>query len=257
LAVNLGNSIFTSSARIELNSIEAYTASLKNAAIVSSSTQVQNYDVFALNSNLYTSTGSLIGITNGLMALTASMKAQAIVSSSQQITNYYKFAETASANTFYGTQTVTGNIVGQADVQANKFVFTDGVVNTNVGGQKILATNTNILYLYSGTSGIYINNQANDTTIAQFTNAGQLTIGGPGNDQNLVFGGTNSSIYWGSGGPARMYYNVGDIKISSNGAADVLTVKNIGGISVSGGITGSLMATNGVVFIFCTNNRIQ
>jgi hypothetical protein len=91
------------------------------------------------------------------------------------------------------------------------------------------------------------NNQANDTTIAQFTNGGQLTIGGPGNDQNLVFGGTNSSIYWGSGGPARIYYSVGDLKVSSNGAADVLTVKNIGGISVSGGITGSLMATNGVV----------
>jgi len=110
LDVNLGNAIFTSSARIELNSIEAYTASLKNAAIVSSSTQVQNYDVFALNTNLYTSTGSLIGITNGLMALTASMKAQAIVSSSQQITNYYKFAETASANTFYGNQKVKGNL---------------------------------------------------------------------------------------------------------------------------------------------------
>jgi hypothetical protein len=119
--------------------------------LVSSSTQVQNYDVFALNSNLYTATGSLIGITNGLMAFTAaldstyatdaqllpilqttaslniftgsiqsevsgieaytaSLKAAAIVSSSQQITNYYKFAETASANTFYGNQSITGSL---------------------------------------------------------------------------------------------------------------------------------------------------
>jgi hypothetical protein len=119
--------------------------------LVSSSTQVQNYDVFALNSNLYTATGSLIGITNGLMAFTAaldstyatdaqllpilqttaslniftgsiqsevsgieaytaSLKGAAIVSSSQQITNYYKFAETASANTFYGNQSISGSL---------------------------------------------------------------------------------------------------------------------------------------------------
>ena len=129
----------TGSFRGELGGLEAYSASLKAAAIVSSSTQVQNYDVFALNSKLYTVTGSLIGITNGLMAFTAaldstyatdaqlyqlyaetasikaeiggieaytaSLKGAAIVSSSQQITNYYKFAETASANTFYGNQT--------------------------------------------------------------------------------------------------------------------------------------------------------
>jgi hypothetical protein len=37
--------------RIELNSIEAYTASLKGAAIVSSSQQVQNYFAFALTSS--------------------------------------------------------------------------------------------------------------------------------------------------------------------------------------------------------------
>ena len=59
--------------RIELNSIEAYTASLKSAAIVSSSTQVQNYDVFALNSNLYIGTGSLQAQLNGLMGFTASL----------------------------------------------------------------------------------------------------------------------------------------------------------------------------------------
>ena len=59
--------------RIELNSIEAYTASLKSAAIVSSSTQVQNYDLFALNSNLYIGTGSLQAQLNSLMGFTASL----------------------------------------------------------------------------------------------------------------------------------------------------------------------------------------
>ena len=152
-----------------------------------------------------------------------------------------------------GSLNVSSNIVGGANIQANKFVFTDGVVAQNVGGQNMIGTSGNILYLYTGASGLYINNQANNAQNVTITDAGVVTtrggvqIGSSGNDQNLTFGGTNSSIYWGAGGPARMYYNVGDIKISSAGATDVLTIKNIGGIEVSGGITGSLMATNGVV----------
>jgi len=47
--VNLGISTFTGSLRSEVNLIEAYTASLKGAAIVSSSQQVQNYNLFAYN----------------------------------------------------------------------------------------------------------------------------------------------------------------------------------------------------------------
>jgi hypothetical protein len=92
------------------NGIMALTASMKGQAIVSSSTQIQNYDVFALNSNLYNGTGSIKGEVAGIEAYTASLKAAAIVSSSQQITNYYKFAETASANTFYGNQKIKGNL---------------------------------------------------------------------------------------------------------------------------------------------------
>jgi hypothetical protein len=139
--------------------------------LVSSSTQVQNYDVFALNSNLYTATGSLIGITNGLMAFTAaldstyatdaqllpilqttaslniftgsiqsevsgieaytaSLKAAAIVSSSQQITNYYKFAETASANTFYGNQSITGSLRVTGSLKVGDWFHGEGVANT-------------------------------------------------------------------------------------------------------------------------------
>jgi hypothetical protein len=242
MAYTASNETWKDGVRGEISGIEAYTASLKGQAIVSSSTQVQNYDVFALNSNLYTSTGSLIGITNGLMAFTAaldstyatdaqlfqlyqatrsielttgsligitnglmaftaaldntyatdaqllpilqatqslellsgsligitnglmaftaaldstyatdaqfyqlyaetasikaeiagieaytaSLKGAAIVSSSQQITNYYKFAETASANTFYGNQTITGsvNVKGSLDLTITSYVPT-------------------------------------------------------------------------------------------------------------------------------------
>jgi hypothetical protein len=117
----------------------AFTAALDNTY----ATDAQLYQLYQATQSLELTTGSLIGITNGLMAFTAaldstyatdaqlyqlyaetasikaeiggieaytaSLKGAAIVSSSQQITNYYKFAETASANTFYGTQTISGS----------------------------------------------------------------------------------------------------------------------------------------------------
>jgi len=73
MAYTASNTSLNTGLRGEVDGIEAYTASLKGQAIVSSSTQVRNYDVFALNSNLFTTTGSLIGITNGLMAFTAAL----------------------------------------------------------------------------------------------------------------------------------------------------------------------------------------
>jgi len=102
---NSGLNAISASTRIELNSIEEYTASLKTAAIVSSSTQVQNYDVFGLNSNLYNSTGSLIGITNGLMELTASLKSQSILSGSG-LTNYVPI--------YNGTTALSSSIIFQS-----------------------------------------------------------------------------------------------------------------------------------------------
>jgi hypothetical protein len=230
MAYTASNETWKDGVRGEISGIEAYTASLKGQAIVSSSTQVQNYDVFALNSNLYTSTGSLIGITNGLMAFTAaldstyatdaqllpilqatrslellsgsligitnglmaftaaldstyatdaqlyqlyaetasikaeisgieaytaSLKAAAIVSSSQQITNYYKFAETASANTFYGNQSIRGNAIinGGNSVRLyeptntnywDTYTYTDNTLRVNyngAGGDEIILYN--------------------------------------------------------------------------------------------------------------------
>jgi len=85
LDVNLQNSIVTSSFRIELNSIEAYTASLKAAAIVSSSTQ---------------------------------------------ISNYYKFAETASANTFYNSQTISGSLLTNGNTFISGNLTISGSINS-------------------------------------------------------------------------------------------------------------------------------
>jgi hypothetical protein len=88
----------------------SYTASLKAAAIVSSSTQIQNYDVFALNSNLYNGTGSIKAEIAGIEEYTASLKAAAIVSSSQQVQNYFAFALTSSNNSFFGESTFTNKV---------------------------------------------------------------------------------------------------------------------------------------------------
>jgi hypothetical protein len=92
------------------NELMSYTASLKGAAIVSSSTQIQNYDVFALNSNLYNGTGSIKGEIAGIEEYTASLKAAAIVSSSQQVQNYFAFALTSSNNSFFGESTFTNKV---------------------------------------------------------------------------------------------------------------------------------------------------
>jgi hypothetical protein len=51
-----------------------------------------------------------------------------VVSSSQQITNYYKFAETASANTFYGTQTISGSLNVSGSINITGSLTIDSVL---------------------------------------------------------------------------------------------------------------------------------
>jgi len=239
--VNLGISTFTGSIRSEIGGIEAYTASLKSVGLVSGSLiESSSYSVVSDNAK----TMLLYSLTQDFESYLLFSNAVAVPSTTIAGNNNIRYNSSTNKLTV-GTVSATKYLGGV--VSGSNQIFTNGTIISDNTSQKVLATNSNILYLYSGTSGIYINNQANDTTIAKFTNAGELTIGGAGNDQNLVFGGTNSSIYWGVGGPARMYYSTGDIRVSSAGATDVLNVKNIGGILVNGGITGSLMATNGVV----------
>ncbi len=140
LAVNLTLSTVTGSLIGITNGLMAFTAALDNTY----ATDAQLYQLYQATQSLELHSGSMIGITNALMAFTAaldstyatdaqlyqlyaetasikaeiagieaytaSLKGAAIVSSSQQITNYYKFAETASANTFYGNQTINDGL---------------------------------------------------------------------------------------------------------------------------------------------------
>ena len=276
--VNYQNSIVTSSFRNEIGGIGAYTASLKNAIIVNGSNVqiVGELDVARLNvqyvssSVSYNSGSNIFGDASadkhefsGSVNIqdTLFIKGQAIGTgelnafTASQISKDGTLAIVTSSlrAEIGGIEAYTASLKGATLISSSNQIFVNGAVISDNTSQKILGTSGNILYLYTGTSGLYINNSANNaqnvtiTDVGVVTTRGGLQIGSSGNDQNLTFGGTNSSIYWGVGGPARMYYSTGDIRISSNGASDVLNVKNIGGILVSGGITGSLMATNGVV----------
>jgi hypothetical protein len=106
-AVNLTISGITASL-INQNTSQGLVNNLTLA--VTSSLITQNTSQGLVNNLTLAVTSSLIGIVGELQAYTASLKGAAIVSSSQQITNYYKFAETASANTFYGNQTISGSL---------------------------------------------------------------------------------------------------------------------------------------------------
>ena len=99
MAYTSSNETWKTGVRGEISAIEAWTASLDSTY----ATDAQLYQ-------LYAETASIKAEIAGIEALTASMKASTIVSSSTQIQNYNKFALTASANTFYGTQTFSGSI---------------------------------------------------------------------------------------------------------------------------------------------------
>ncbi len=217
MAYTSSNETWKTGVRGEINGVELYTASLKAAAIVSSSTQIQNYDLFALNSNLYTATGSLQAQLNGVEAYTASLKAAAIVSSSTQISNYYKFAETSSANTFYGTQTINGNLQLSS---TSPLVYNAGNTNAMLFGFFDGGT------IYGPYYQIFGSNYSNTTQ----RGSAEFVF----DSRNSGYSGFNVAEFNGSTWLRKF-------RVSQYGA------EVTGSFVVDGGITGSLMATNNVV----------
>jgi hypothetical protein len=138
MAYTASNTSLNTGLRGEVDGIEAYTASLKGQAIVSSSTQIQNYDVFALNSNLYNGTGSIKAEVAGIESYTASLKAAAIVSSSTQVQNYDVFA--LNSNLY----TSTGSLIG----------ITNGLMAFTAALDSTYATDAQLFQLYQATRSI-------------------------------------------------------------------------------------------------------
>jgi hypothetical protein len=99
----------------------------------------------------------------GLQEYTASLKGAAIVSSSQQITNYYKFAETASANTFYGTQTISGDIKAISNTNSTLTSVQLGTAVNGTGGG-----NRGFDGSFTGTTNSFIGIDATDQGYGYF-----------------------------------------------------------------------------------------
>jgi hypothetical protein len=160
--VNLGISTFTGSQNIINNSIDAH--------ILKQATQTGSQDL--VNLGISTFTGSLRSEVNLIEAYTASLKGAAIVSSSQQITNYYKFAETASANTFYGDQTITGSLAIK-DSETNFLIEGNGFSQTYLTSNGAIVLNPG----YGGVEmvGSYRTFKATDITADGFVSASTIT----------------------------------------------------------------------------------
>jgi hypothetical protein len=122
--VNLGISTYTGSQNVINSSVDSH--------ILKQATQTGSQDLVNLGISTYTGSNELWkdgvrGEVNGLEAYTASLKGAAIVSSSTQISNYYKFAETASNNTFYGNQTISGSLIVTASANLSGSVVINGL----------------------------------------------------------------------------------------------------------------------------------
>jgi uncharacterized protein YuzE len=178
----------TGSFRGEIGGLEEYSASLKAAAIVSSSTQIQNYDVFALNSVLYIATGSIKGEIAGIEAYTASLKSAAIVSSSTQIQNYDLFA--LNSNLYIST----GSLIG---ITNGLMAFTAALDSTYATDEQLyqLYQATRSLELHSG-SMIGITNGLMEYTASL---KGQAIVSSSTQIQNYDVFALNSNLYNGTG----------------------------------------------------------
>jgi len=192
MAYTASNTTLNTGLRGEVDGIEAYTASLKGQAIVSSSTQVRNYDVFALNSNLYISTGSLIGITNGLMAFTAALDStyatDAQLYQLYQATRSLELHSGSMVGVTNGLMNYTASLKGAAIVSSsqqvqNYFAFALTSSNNSFFGESTFTnkvTHTNGYVVLSQVSASL--NFVDDTAAA----AGGVPLGGLYRNGNFI-----------------------------------------------------------------------
>jgi hypothetical protein len=146
---------------------------------------------------LYAETASIKAEIGGIEAYTASLKGAAIVSSSQQITNYYKFAETASANTFYGTQTINGglsvngaaavtitsntagnttlNLISTNSANSGKLQFGGATFGATIEKNSLGANSGLVFNSYHGGAEGYTF-QSNGTDVMKLTSTGRLGL---------------------------------------------------------------------------------
>jgi hypothetical protein len=187
--------------------------------VTGSSTTVGNFEV--LNGSII---GSVLATNN-------------VLSSSQQIQNYFTFARTGSANTFYGNQTVIGNMTATR-------LLAGGPTNESTAvaiGTDALSSNSGTYVVGIGLNSLQNNQSANNTGIGPNTLQSNTT--GQGN----VAINTNALISNKSGS-----FNIG---IGVNAIANAHGASNntaVGHASLTGNITGFSNAAFGSFAL--TNN---
>ncbi len=128
---------YTASVKNEVANIQAYTASVKNeVANIQAYTGSVKYElgqIFTYTGSVKNEIGQIVSYTaslnvftssakldiSGIQSYTQSLKTSGIVSGSQQIAEYNRFAQTASANTFYDTQTISGSLRVNGPLRGN------------------------------------------------------------------------------------------------------------------------------------------
>jgi predicted secreted protein len=207
---NLTLSQVTGSFRGELGGLEAYSASLKGAAIVSSSTQVQNYDVFALNSKLYTVTGSLIGITNGLMAFTAAL--DSTYATDAQLFQLYQATRSI--------ELTTGSLIG----------ITNALMAFTAALDSTYATDAQLYQLYAETASMKSEIAGIESYTASLKAAAIVSSSQQIIDYNTFAVTSSANTFYGNQTIS------GSLRV--NGPVRGNTIS--GGLDVNGGITGSV-----------------
>ena len=191
----------------------------------------------SINTLTFAVTSSLINIVGGLQAYTASLKTAAIVSSSQQILDYNIFATTGS-NTFRADQLITGSL----SISAGEFNVTTG------SG----AMTSSLRFDHTQNDGATLQiNHDNNTAFADHTF--NVTVKSAGVYTEFVRNGTPYSILNVEAFDDNKIYLYRDTRLYNKSLLidNNLTVTDdaqiTGSLIVVGGVTGSLLATNGVV----------
>ena len=175
----------------------------------------------------------------GIMALTASMKAAAIVSSSQQIIDYNTFAVTSSANTFYGTQTISGSLRVTAPIRTN---IISGGLDVNGGITGSVKGNLDGVAAYASTVAVANTGTTTDTTLFPIFSLSPVL----GSYTNF-YSHASSSFFF--NGVTRRLHMEGFVVSGSNNIAEISGSFNVSGSTVQIGnntLTGNTILSGSV-----------
>jgi hypothetical protein len=227
---------------IDANTIQKLQQTTQSLQVATASLQTFTASQDDRNFILSQVTGSFAGELSGLEAYTASLKTAAIVSSSTQIQNYNLFAVTSSDNTFYGTQRITGSLSvssGQFNVMTgsggltSSLRFTHNITSPGDGNAILELRHNNRIYnddiaikLKADFAGAYLDYEEDTVPYSILS----------------VQSFANKNVY---------IHQDTRLLFSNLTVDDNLVVKQdtkmTGSLFVMGVITGSILATNGVI----------